>query len=290
MRHRLRNADPKYRKDHVYVFFLLLVKEHVELKNCMSTYLRQARNTPGLTKNALDKARYQSLERYSRNFSVFKNMRGTAPYFEAAKKNVMATIRQKGAPTHFVTLSAAEYQWGGLLKSVYETVHKTVATDEIIENMSAGEKNKLITENVVQTTLHFQKRVDKLMKKIIEPGYLDKNISNDEVMSEDIKENRDLEKGCPCYFYRIEFQARGAPHVHGLLWLKDKQGQSPLAIINTSSDIDLEEKKVAIAAYHDQTIRCSNEDIEDEDLREKIKRFQTHVCSFSYFKKRKLLH
>ena len=287
VRHRVRNADPKYRKDHVYIFFLLLVKEHVELKNCMSTYLRQARNTPGLTKNALDKARYHSLERYSRNFSVFKNMRGTAPYFEAAKKNCMATIRQKGAPTHFVTLSAAEYQWGGLLKSVYETVHKTVATDEIIENMSAGEKNKLITENVVQTTLHFQKRVDKLMQKIIEPGYLDENTSTDEVMSEDIKEDRDQEKSCPCYFYRIEFQARGAPHVHGLLWLKDKQGHSPLAIINTSSDIDLEEKKNAIAAYHDKTIRCSHEDIEDEDLREKIKRFQTHVCSFSCFKKKK---
>ena len=24
------------------------------------------------------------------------------------------------------------------------------------------------------------------------------------------------------YFYRIEFQQRGAPHVHSLLWLKDK--------------------------------------------------------------------
>ena len=27
------------------------------------------------------------------------------------------------------------------------------------------------------------------------------------------------------YFYRIEFQARGAPHVHALLWLKDENGK-----------------------------------------------------------------
>ena len=27
------------------------------------------------------------------------------------------------------------------------------------------------------------------------------------------------------YFYRVEFQQRGAPHVHSLLWLKDKDGK-----------------------------------------------------------------
>ena len=27
------------------------------------------------------------------------------------------------------------------------------------------------------------------------------------------------------YFYRIEFQQRGAPHVHSLLWLKDKNNE-----------------------------------------------------------------
>ena len=27
------------------------------------------------------------------------------------------------------------------------------------------------------------------------------------------------------YFYRIEFQQRGAPHVHALLWLKNQAGK-----------------------------------------------------------------
>ena len=208
VRHKMRCADPKFRNDQVYVFFLLLVKEHIELKNCKSTYLRQARNTPGLTKSALDVSRYHSLERYGRNFNVFKHMRGTAPYFEAVKKNVMASIRQNGAPTHFVTLSAAEYQWSGLLKSVYETVYKKPATDEVIESMSTNEKSKLITENVVQTTLHFQKRVDKLMTKMIEENYLEENTEAEEagpLNEEDVEEE---EASCASYFYRIEFQAR----------------------------------------------------------------------------------
>jgi hypothetical protein len=34
-----------------------------------------------------------------------------------AKQNMMAAIRQKGAPILFITHSAAEYHWTGLLKS-----------------------------------------------------------------------------------------------------------------------------------------------------------------------------
>jgi hypothetical protein len=208
VRHKMRCADPKFRSDQVYVFFLLLVKEHIELKNCKSTYLRQARNTPGLTKSALDVSRYHSLERYGRNFNVFKHMRGTAPYFEAVKKNVMASIRQRGAPTHFVTLSAAEYQWSGLLKSVYETVYKKPATDEVIESMSTNDKSKLITENVVQTTLHFQKRVDKLMTKMIEENYLEENTVAEEAAPLNDEDLEEEEASCASYFYRIEFQVR----------------------------------------------------------------------------------
>ena len=174
-RNRLKSADPKFRNDQIYIFFLLLVKELMELKNCKSTYLRQARNTPGLTVAGMTNMRYQSLERYSRSFSVFKKMRGTSMYYEAAKKNLMATLRQKGAPTLFITLSSAEYQWDGLLKSVYETVHRKPATDEIISSMSASEKNKLITDNVVQSTVHFQKRIEKIVKQLMEPEFLEQS-------------------------------------------------------------------------------------------------------------------
>ena len=172
-RNRLKSADPKFRKDQIYLFFLLLVKEMLELKNCKSTYLRQARNTPGLSKESFSNLRYDSLERYSRSFSVFKNMRGTAMYYEAAKKNLMATIRQKGTPTAFITLSSNEYQWLGLLKSVWETVNGEPATDEVIDNLSAKEKSELITDNVVQTTLHFQKRIEKMLTNLTKPQFLE---------------------------------------------------------------------------------------------------------------------
>ena len=105
-RNRLKSSDAKYRNDHIYVFFLQLVKELIALESAVTTNLRQARNTKGLTKGCVDKMRFHDLERFNRSYSAFKKCRGTSSYFEAAKKDLFATIRQKGAPSLFVTLSA----------------------------------------------------------------------------------------------------------------------------------------------------------------------------------------
>ena len=132
------------RNDHVYLAFLLLVKEHIELKRSVAVYFSQARKTPGLTIESMQHIRYQSLERYGRTFTAFKNLRGTAMYFQAVKKKLLAMVRQKGCPTHFITISAAEWNWRGLLKLVYETVLKREITDEAIDNLRTM---KLLTTN-----------------------------------------------------------------------------------------------------------------------------------------------
>jgi hypothetical protein len=86
-------------------------------------------------------------------------MRGTSMYYEESKKNLMAHLRQNGCPSVFLTLSCAEFDWPELLKEIVETVEKRKVTKEYIESLSPSEKNKIISENVVQSTLHFQKRV-----------------------------------------------------------------------------------------------------------------------------------
>ena len=105
----------------------------------------------------------------------------------------------------FITLSSAEYQWEGLLKSVFETVNGRPATDEDIQSMSSSERNKLITENVVQTTIHFQKRIEKIVRKLMEKGYLE----DGEELNAQSEPNLDPDSSNASYFYRIEFQARG---------------------------------------------------------------------------------
>ena len=80
VRHRVMSADPKYRKDYIYLFFLLLVKELIALKRCKETYLRQATKVPKMTKADVLNVKHENLVRYNRTFEVFKTMRGTSAY------------------------------------------------------------------------------------------------------------------------------------------------------------------------------------------------------------------
>ena len=68
--------------------------------------------------------------------------------------------------------------------------------------MSSAEKTRLITDNVVQTTLHFQKKIEKILRLIMIPGYLEKgsdSSNNDSNCGDDIDDDNNM---APSYFYR----------------------------------------------------------------------------------------
>ena len=251
IRHRILSSDPKYRKNSTYVFFLLLVKELVHLKRCKQTYMRQATKLPNLSADTVKRLKKEDLARYNRSYEVFKTMRGTSMYYEEAKKNVMAILRQKGSPSLFLTLSCAEYSWEGLLKEIMETVQNRQCTIEEVRQLSPQEKNKLISENVIQSTMHFQKRIEKELKLMTYPKFFDED--------------------CPfnvsSYYYRVEFQQRGAPHIHALLWLQDEMGKEAPTFwtadtendgINKQADKLLEIEKIAtmLISASDDSVFC----------------------------------
>ena len=94
------------------------------LKNCISTYMRQATRLEHLSKDDGMNLKPENLNRFNRTFQVFKPMRGSSMYYEESKKNLFAMLRQFGCPTLFFTFSMAEFQWDGLLKEILETVYK----------------------------------------------------------------------------------------------------------------------------------------------------------------------
>ena len=295
----LMSADPKFRQDSAYLFFLLLVKELIQLKRCKSTYFRQATRLPNLNKENIVNIDRSNLSRYNRSYQVFKSMRGTSMYYEESKKNLMALLRQNGCPSVFLTLSCAEFDWPELLKEIVETVERRKVSKEYIENMSQSARNKIISENVVQSTVHFQKRMDKLFS----------------LMKDDFFDGSNDAYHVSTYFYRIEFQQRGAPHLHSLLWLKNKVGdEAPSFWIDKKNQgIDspqqMEEdnqrmKKVEsfadfLISTSPEDIRCSNhksksgdQDLTCEEcqlLMEKVKKYQSHSHTFTCAKKMKTL-
>ena len=117
-------------------------------------------------------------------------MRGTSMYYQHAKTQLMALLRQKGCPSLFMTISCAEYKWNELVGQILETEWKQEVTMDYVNSLSDSERNQIVSRSAVQSTIHFQKRVEKIF-----------NI---------VKHEEELfdEFSVSDYYYRIEFQAR----------------------------------------------------------------------------------
>ena len=117
-----------------------------------------------------------------------KALRGSSPYFEKAKKDMFAMIRQLGHATLFCSFSSAETQWIHLLQILGQLVDHKQYTDDELQNLNWEEKCRLI-----QTDPQFLKNF--LLSSAEPLG----TISD--------------------WFYRVEYQQRGSPHIHMLMWL-----------------------------------------------------------------------
>ena len=161
----------------------------------------------------------------------------------------MALLRQKGSPTLFLTMSCAEYSWKELLKEVVEHVERRQVTQEYVDSLSKQQKNKMISENVVLTTLHFQKRIEKELTLMTKSNFF----------------GEEFDLHVKSYYYRVEFQQRGSAHIHCLLWLEDSDGnEAPTfwtakdedkEFENEKSDLKSKIKKIEIIA--DRLIKVS---------------------------------
>jgi hypothetical protein len=89
---RLMSADAKFRNDPSYVFFLLLVKEMVDMKRSKQTYFRKATKVQNLSAKCVQDISKENLYRYDNAYTCFKNIRGTAMYYQDSKKKLMATL------------------------------------------------------------------------------------------------------------------------------------------------------------------------------------------------------
>ena len=168
--------------------------------------------------------------------------------------------------------------------------------------MNSSEKNKLLSENPIISTLHFHKRMEKLFKYFKNPKAFKPFIMRD-------------------HYLRVEFQARGAPHVHCLIRLEEEvfdeqsetMGWKPLqTMFLADDDEETQKEKIRnIERYAENLIhasltetKCSscqnkNEKKENENLsneticddceliRIRASTFNSHTCGFSCFKRKK---
>ena len=135
-------------------------------------------------------------------YRVFRDLRGSPPYFERCKKDLFAMIRQVGKPMWFCSFSTAETRWVHLLKILGRLVDERNYSDSEIENMTWQKKSELIKSDPVTCARNFEHMVHLFFRDILRSSL------------NPIGEIVD-------FFYRVKFQQRGSPHIHCLFWVKN---------------------------------------------------------------------
>ena len=209
-------------------------------------------------------------------FDVFSKISGTPKYWQQKRFEMIARLEQLGPFQFFFTLSCADKRWTEILASILHLKGETVTykqdngTTEIYINdipikdyLSTIDTHLLIKENLLTLTRCFDKRIHAFLKHII------------------------LAKDSPLpikfYNYRVEFQLRGAGHVHGVLWLDFDALQDDFKTIKSAFHHLRFNKKLTpqaeaiLTKFTDDFITCSL----DTEIKEIVQKVQTHSHSNS---------
>ena len=175
---------------------ILLGKSQVALRKCKGN--SRTLNAGQLKGNGA----IERLIHLDEGFQFLRALRGSPPYFEKAKKDLFAMIRQLGPASLFCSFSSAETQWIHFLRILGQLVDQKEYTNTELENMNWDDKCRLIQSDPVTCARHFDYQISQFLTNFL----LNKakplgNISD--------------------WFYRVEYQQRGSPHIHMLIWLKD---------------------------------------------------------------------
>ncbi|RVE55402.1 hypothetical protein OJAV_G00236690 [Oryzias javanicus] len=197
---RLFNIDIRFAKDPNYLFFSQFVTE-IHLANaCMTIQLRKGKimtkdGRPITSGMLQDKQEVEKLVRSKDAIRFMQPLRGTPAYWNKACKDLFAMIRQLGTPTFFVTLSAAEMRWAEVIKAI----KRQQGEDVDFEALNWSEKCEILRGNPVTSMRMFDKRVEAFFRDLL------------------MSEAQPLGKIVD-FFYRVEFQHRGSPHIHMMVW------------------------------------------------------------------------
>ena len=151
---------------------------------------------------ARDSSYVDKLVNLDEGYYIFRQLRNSPAYLETRKKDIFAMIRQLSLPTWFMSLSAADTRWTDLLRMLAKLNDGIDYSEKELENLSWQEKTKLVQKDPVTCSRYFDHRVQEFLNTVLKSS------------CEPIGKLLD-------YFYRVEFQQRGSPHIHMLVWIEN---------------------------------------------------------------------
>lgn len=237
----LRNVDRRVATNIPNIFFKLKRLQIKQIKDKVMLAVRKCK-TKGKKMTAhevLSPGFVDNIVKQDDGFRVLRNLRGSPPYWEKAKKDVFAMIRQLGIPTWFCSFSAAETKWFPLLGCLSKLVHGKELNDSELENLTWQDKCHLIKSDPVTCARYFDHKFQ---------------IFVSHVLKHELKPIGEIVD----FFFRVEFQQRGSPHVHMLIWIKN------FPVYGSTNEDD-------VGAFIDKYITCSK-----SGGRPELINYQTH--------------
>ncbi|CAL1671665.1 unnamed protein product [Lasius platythorax] len=208
---------------------------------------------------------------YNRNHNIVNKLlcwaskiRGSAPYLYQRKLELQAMVSQLGVPTLFLTLSSADLWWPCMYR------HLGVSPGDHSEKELSKIMQRKLNENPRVADEYFAKRVDEYMK-ILGKKF---NIQD--------------------FWWRFEYQHRGSPHIHAVLWMDgapdvrtfDSQSTEQLAIFRQYYDSLVSAINPNIneppAEHHPSRLQASEINLMSNQHAQLLNRVQRHTRCGTY--------
>ena len=247
---RLLNKDARFSQNSEYIFAFQYATEIKQLQGAMNIALKR-RNTEGRRVNAGDLRNFNSVNQLIWKdiaYKFMKQVRGTPAYWQQQLMDTLAMLRTFGTPTWFLSLSPAEFLWPEMTQAVGKKMFIDWTEDDVMA-MDWQTKAKHFRDNPLP--------IDQMFHKRLESFFTDFLLSEAHPLGE-ISEH--VEK--------IEFQARGSPHAHCLIWVKDAPK------VDEQSD---DEVCQFVDRYIHGKIPCDSEG--NSDIHGLVKKLQGHAHS-----------
>ena len=199
---RLLDVDGRFAKDIDYLFVAQYIVEAKQILDDATNFIwRQKPGREFTAQQAKDQSIISQCLRKDKAYRFMKNVRGSPPYYQKTFYELLAMVRQLGTPTWFFTLSAADMKWPDVIQTIARQ-YGVIYTDEQVAALSFEDKSNWIRRNPVTAARHYQYRLNTFFQEFLKsPG-------------NPLGELVD-------HAIRIEFQNRGSPHAHCVLWIKD---------------------------------------------------------------------
>ncbi|XP_061170416.1 uncharacterized protein LOC133179738 [Saccostrea echinata] len=203
---RLLNEKQTFAADIEYIFVAQTIVETKQITDSMSIALRKSFSatstgdniTAEMVKNPTILHRHLLKDH---GYRFLQPVRGSPPYWQKVQYKLLAAVKQFGIFTWFFTLSAADLRWHDTIQAIASQRGLNLSGIDI-DSMSWDQKCSWLRSNPLTAARHFQYRLDCLLKDAI--------LADCQPLGDVLH-----------FFYRIEFQQRGSPHAHGVLWIKD---------------------------------------------------------------------